>query len=342
MKRFTTRKSVFAVFALLAVSCLLLSVLYGCGGSASLTGRSAHTAAKGGIPGPPGGGGGGGGTPPTGEAIVFTSSLEIKTINPDGTGAFKVTRRGHRPSWSPDGSQIVFSWVSGKQKEQSFDLFIINADGSGLTQLTNTLDCNERDPDWSPTEEKIVFSRDYRDLYNDRDIWVIKADGTGEPQNLTSSPGMNEGYAAWSADGAQIAWSRFDLDARTSNIWAMHADGTNPVQLTDDPIGNNCFPAWSPDGAHIAFVSTRDGDYEVYLLDVAKAAAGAWGEEVNLTNDPAYDRYPAWSPEGSKIVFSSARGERERRWGYVMNADGSDVQLIYDDSFDSPDWRAAP
>ncbi len=341
MNRFSVHKSLLTLFALFAVGSLLLSVLYGCGGSGSPTDRYADTAAKGGKPGKPPKDGGGG-TPPTGEAIVFGSGSKIKMINPDGTGEFTVTGRGSRPSWSPDGSQIVFKCVTGKGNEQ-FDLFIINGDGSGLRQLTNTPDCNERNPDWSPAEDKIVFHADYRDPSDGaaRDIWVINADGSGL-ENLTNSPGMADGHAAWSADGAQIAWSRFDLDAQTSNIWAMDADGSNPVQLTDDPVGNNCFPAWSPDGAQIAFVSTRDGDYEVYVLDVADAAAGAWGEEVNVTNHPAYDRYPAWSPDGSKIVFSSARGERERRWGYVMNADGSDVQLIYDDSFDSPDWRAAP
>lgn len=343
MKRFTVHNSLFTVFALFAVGCLLLSVLYGCGGSASPTDRYADTAAKGGKPGKPPKDGGGG-TPPTGEAIVFTASGNvIKTINPDGTGEFEVTKSGfpRLPSWSPDGSEIAFSaqvQVGKRRKDQSLELFIINGDGTSLTQLTNTPDFNENDPELSPAGDKIVF-RGWPEgaELSEKDIWLMNADGTGL-QNLTNSPGVSDTAPTWSPDGTQIAWASDDPNARGFQVFVMNADGSSPVQVTGGK--QNCSPAWSPDGTRIAFASGRDGNEEIYVLHL-DLPIGDPGGEVNLSNNPASDGDPAWSPDGSKIAFNSSRGG-EFGWGYVMDAHGSGVQLIYDGYFGDPDWRAAP
>ena len=80
----------------------------------------------------------------------------------------------------------------------------------------------------------------------------------------------------------------------------MDADGANVSVLTDSE-GDDTTPAWSPDGEHIVFVSTRDGNREVYVMD----ANGSY--EVNLTNHPADDWMPSWSPDGERIAFTSDR-----------------------------------
>lgn len=71
----------------------------------------------------------------------------------------------------------------------------------------------------------------------------------------------------------------------------MNADGTGLRALTDDPA-QDVLPAWSPDGTEIAFLSTRDGNEEIYVMN-------ADGTGVRrLTDDPADDVDPAWSPSG--------------------------------------------
>ena len=74
-------------------------------------------------------------------------------------------------------------------------------------------------------------------------------------------------------------------------------------------------PAWSPDGRQIAFVSDRDGNWEIYVMNADGSS------QTNLTNDLPDDTGPVWSPDGRQIAFVFCRdGSYEI---YVMNADGS-------------------
>jgi TolB protein len=60
-------------------------------------------------------------------------------------------------------------------------------------------------------------------------------------------------------------------------------------------------PRWSPDGRQLAFVSHRDGNYELYLTD----AEGH--DPVNLTRHPDRDDFPAWHPRERQLAFLSER-----------------------------------
>jgi TolB protein len=108
----------------------------------------------------------------------------------------------------------------------------------------------------------------------------------------------------------------------------MNADGSGQRRLTretwhvpglplawSDSDGGTQVPRWSPDGRRLLFVSRRNGNPEVYVVN----ADG--GGQRRLTRNPADDRDPAWSPDGRKIAFISTRdGERAI---YIMNADGT-------------------
>ena len=92
-------------------------------------------------------------------------------------------------------------------------------------------------------------------------------------------------------------------------------------------------PVWSPDGHRVAFMSNRDGNFEIYV-------ANADGSDVHrLTDDPANDFNPAWSPDGRQIAWNSDRNDNDFEI-YVMNADGSDVRrLTHASGIDSvPSW----
>ena len=83
--------------------------------------------------------------------------------------------------------------------------------------------------------------------------------------------------------------------------------------------------AQAPETEKIVFVSKRDGNAEIYIMNPDGS------EQVNLTQHPAEDYNPAWSPNGKQIVFSSDRTDDVFDL-YLMNPDGKNVQKVFKDN----------
>ena len=111
----------------------------------------------------------------------------------------------------------------------------------------------------------------------------------------------------------------------------MSADGSNVTQLTFSN-GLDQMPSWSPDGSQIAFLSTRPGNPETYVMN----ADGT--NQTRLTNNPALDARPNWSRETGKIVFTSGRAfplpsTRPKFEIYMMNSDGTGITRLTNNNF---------
>jgi Tol biopolymer transport system component len=146
---------------------------------------------------------------------------------------------------------------------------------------------------------------------------LLAAVGRDVPAAHASFPGPN-GKIAF-AGGPGSGWGE---------IFTMNADGTGLVNLTRSGSVNELAPDWSPDGSRIAFVSNRDGNNEIYVMDADGSDAR------RLTTNAAWDNHPSWSPDGTQIAFASERtGNREI---FVMSAAGSSVrQLTFDPNPDT-------
>jgi Tol biopolymer transport system component/formylglycine-generating enzyme required for sulfatase activity len=181
-------------------------------------------------------------------------------------------------------------------------------------------------PEWSPDGERIAFHKHHSDA-----VWsinVMDADG-GNEQRLTFTE-TKDAAPVWSPDGSQMVFSR------GSDIWVMNADGSDQRLLMTDPA-YACCADWSPDGGRIAFESERDGNAEIYVMDVGGASPDARNAR-RLTDDDAQDWWPAWSPDSTQIAFMS---DRDGDWEiYAMDADGRNLRQLTDNEADDrePAW----
>ncbi len=269
---------------------------------------------------------------PDGNQLAFISyigdSTEVFVAASDGSWLRQLTvgvQQEYYLAWSPDNQHIVFS------RQQTDDitfpeLFIMNVDNRDERLLTHDQEVEAR-PVWSPDGTQIAYI-----LYVDS-LNVIRI---VDAQSGTLLGGVNEvagnfDHLSWSPDGTRLAFTVYNgpgviyvMEISTKQIFAL----TVPTQ-------SNYLPAWSPDGRQIVFISERDLNAEIYVMD-------ANGEnQRRLTYTPnAIEGFPSWSPDGTQIAFTatdSSGGDI-----YVINTDGGNLHRITSDPALNewlPRWR---
>ncbi len=277
------------------------------------------------------------------DSALNTKSYDIYSIRVDGTQKTNLTNNQDKniaylsPNVSPDGKKIAFNkWRFLQDKlfgnHYSFDIYIMNIDGSGIQKISSYPQFNgqdlienhiyEADPAWSPDGKMLLLESNRHTFktgsrnYNGSELFTFDL-STIVYKKITTSIGYIE-HPTWSPDGQRIAF----MSNRTGNwnIFVMNADGSGKVQNITNNKSSNRFPDWSPDGQWIVFHSDRDGNIELYKTNPEGSLV------TRLTKNPATDGSASWSPDGNWLAFASDRSGNEEI--YLMNLQTSDVTQL--------------
>jgi Tol biopolymer transport system component len=258
---------------------------------------------------------------------------EIWRMREDGTSRTQLTSGGQNshPSWSADGSRIVFA----SQRDGNSEIYVMDADGSNETRLTDSVSDTDIAPVFSPDGMRIAFAS-YDGLLNNYEILVMDADGSNIT-NITNNL-AEDIDPSWSPDGTMIAFQT-NRDGQ-GEIYLMTPTGSGLVNLTPGSLQGGD-PAWAPDGARLAFTGSDDSPASAGIY-VANELDGTGQHLISNAGS-----MPSWSPEGDRIVFASGRDFNDEL--YVMNDDGSGQErLTNDDGANAsypedwfPDWQPA-
>jgi Tol biopolymer transport system component len=266
---------------------------------------------------------------------------QIFTIRPDGSGLRQVThvragKHALNPGFSATGKKIAFeSDVSG-----NFEIWVMNADGSGKTELTRDQTFANFHPRWSPNGATIAFTRcTFPFGVADCHIAIISsiggpitelttghwADGDSCGSAPNAGTGNPIGGPEYSPDGSKIVFDS-NRGGLESAVWVMNANGTNLRRLTA-PSVEAFWPDWSPQGGQIAFTNHAC----VPGSDIwAMHADGTGGHALTHLPSNHNAGFESYAPDGSRLALTSDLLDPNAATSaiFVMNADGSGLHAI--------------
>ena len=222
------------------------------------------------------------------------------------------------PTFSPDGTQIAFSW---KGENTDNDIFV-KLIGAGSKQLLVSNPAENVLPAWSPDGRYIAFARVSVDECG---LYIIPARG-GTERKLASVNFCLDWWIrnlSWSPDSKFIAFSDKDSSTDFSRIYLLSVDSRQIQELTDGPDLklSDTFCAISPDGKKLAFVRGNETSTDIYVIPMTG------GEADRLTSDDTEIGGLCWTKDGREIVFSSDRGgSRSSLWR--LSADGGEPRRV--------------
>lgn len=281
-------------------------------------------------------------------------NTEIYTAAAGGAGLLRLTRNAGYDgeiAWSPDGNRIAFVSQRGESPGKR-DIYIMNADGSGVTQLTTT--GHSSHPTWSPDGKQIAYAYDESQSvfgHFGGDIAIIDVE-KGEASRRYLGLALLQGVAqpVWVPDGTRILFlaDRGYYDAWRS-VMTVKPDGTSLERLIDGGDVSFSSPHFSADGTKLTLDYCRGNDALIQcVLSAGIAVATYPGGGINYVMDRRNRSYwpwqyaaeflPAISPDGSGLVFTAwACKECPIGIGYAA-IDGAGFEILIENAYGA-EWR---
>lgn len=251
----------------------------------------------------------------TGEKGVFSTRIAyvvksrgqylLQIADADGQGAATALASSEpiiSPVWSADGSKLAY--VSFEKKKP---IVYVHSLASGQRHIVANQKGSNSAPAWSPDGGKlaVVLSRD-----GNSQIFAVNADGSGAPQRLVTSAGIDT-EPRYAPDGSLF----FTSDRGGSpQIYRLPPGGGEPQRISFE--GNyNVSPRPAGDGKTLAFITRRNGQFQLAVMDLAS-------RQVQVLTDSSKDESPSFAPNNRMILIATEIGGRG-----VLSAVSSDGRI---------------
>lgn len=250
--------------------------------------------------------------------IIFSANKsgnwDLWKVQPDGRGLVQITRTLQSelsPSVSPNGQEIIYV-------DEKRTLHLMKKEEPGARALFMPPGIYAQ-PTWHPQGSEIMFAK-YTVLPSDEgELWRmerLKNGLWGEPERMTTSPPMRI-YPSYAPDGSKVACCEFRRDpvfGVVEEIGIMDLE-TLEFRLITADMADSHHPVWSPKGDAIAYVSDKNGNYDIWIFDLNDKT------HRPVAMGDSFDSEPAWSPDGREIVFVSSRTGNKEIWAVSVTGD---------------------
>lgn len=243
--------------------------------------------------------------------------LAIYSMNADGSELQKVVQAPNRrwhggPSWSHDGTRILFHAFLKDATTPDSHVFAARADGTDIKDLGAGANAN-----WSPDDKQIVFS--IPDQHLDKEqagVWIMNANGKGRQWIFA---GTSPRYAP---DGSRILFVSSHEGNQSIYVYDM-IEGM-PKKILQEPYQQRPgSAAWSPDGKRVAFVDERTGKFELILIDSAGSEKKQSIRHRGLIGGPV-----AWAPHNRIAIWLKTKEPTDPQRLHILDPDTEDAPVI--------------